>query len=113
MESEKLQIYRDTYDLVILFMQYVTTFPKKYKYTLGDRLVVKSLDLFTHIQNANRFLNQRRNYLDHFLVEFGCIKTIVRVCCEMRIFSIKQEAELTLLMTKISRQAVSWKNSSK
>lgn len=109
MVSEELPIYKDTYDLVHLFLNYTGTFPKRFKYTLGERLVTKSLDLFTCIQKANRFKENRAKHLEDFLVNFADVKTIVRFCNELRIFSIAQEAETSRLMVIIEKQAISWK----
>ena len=109
MVSEELPIYKDTYDLVRLFIDYTGQFPKRFKYTLGERLLTKSLNLFTHIQKANRFKENRAKHLDDFLVDFADVKTIVRFCNELRIFSIRQEADSTKLMISIEKQAISWK----
>lgn len=109
MVSEELPIYKDTYDLVYLFIDYTGKFPKRFKYTLGERLLTKALNLFTYIQKANRFKENRTKHLEDFLVDFADVKTIVRFCNELHIFSIIQEAEVSRLMVKIEKQAISWK----
>lgn len=54
MLASELPIYKDTFDLVSLIMDYVGTFPKAHKHTIGQKMTNVSLELFEYIQLANR-----------------------------------------------------------
>lgn len=47
--ASDLPIFRDTTDLVSYIVDVVEKFPKKYKFTLGDKLMNTSLALFEYI----------------------------------------------------------------
>lgn len=111
--ASDLPIFRDTTDLVSYIVDVVEKFPKKYKFTLGDKLMNTSLALFEYIQLANRAgtnKESRAKYLSGFLIKFELLKVIIRICEEKKIVSLKQAAHLALLTTKISKQATAWKN---
>jgi len=54
MLSSELPIYRDTYNLTSLIVDYVGAFPKLHKHTIGQRLTNVALDLFEYIQLAKQ-----------------------------------------------------------
>lgn len=54
MLTSELPVYRDTFDLVSLIMDYSVTFPKSYKHTIGLKLMNVALELFEYLQLANR-----------------------------------------------------------
>ena len=94
-------------------MDYVGTFPKAHKHTIGQKMTNVSLELFEYIQLANRSIankDYRVRMLEGFLVKFELLKVLIRLCGEKRIISIKQVARLSILTEKIGKQANSWKN---
>lgn len=69
MLASQLPVYRDTFELVSLLVDYVAIFPKSHKYTIGQKITNVSLELFEYLQLANRALiiSQRgRNILRGF-----------------------------------------------
>lgn len=69
MLASQLPVYRDTFELVSLLVDYVAIFPKSHKYTIGQKITNVSLELFEYLQLANRALiiSQRgRNILKGF-----------------------------------------------
>lgn len=108
-----LPIFKQTYELVSLLLDYVVILPKLYKHTLGSRLVDTSTSLFEYISLANRSAKDRQireKYLSGFLVKFESLKILIRLCTEKKIFSTKQAARLALLTSSIGKQATAWKN---
>lgn len=113
MLTSELPIYRDTFDLVSLLIDYVAQFPKSHKHTIGQKMTNVSLELFEYLQLANRSAGDkaaRMRMLEGFLVKFELLKVLIRLCGEKRIFSIKQLARVITLTDKIGKQATAWKN---
>lgn len=54
MLASELPVYRDTFEIVSLLMDYVAIFPKSHKYTIGQKITNVSLELFEYLQLANR-----------------------------------------------------------
>ncbi len=61
------------------------------------------------IYRANKAKN-KREYLETFLDDFEVLKLEIRLCVDMKIISIKKQAELSLLMDSIGKQIVGWRN---
>lgn len=113
MLTSELPIYRDTFELVSLLMDYVAQFPKSHKHTIGQKMTNVSLELFEYLQLANRSADDRatrRRMLEGFLVKFELLNVLVRLCGEKRIVSVKQLARIISLTDKIGKQATAWKN---
>jgi len=46
------------------------------------------------------------------LDDFELLKLEVRLCCDLKLLSLKQQAELIELMDTISKQITGWRNAS-
>ena len=113
MLASKLPIYRDTYELVSILMDYVMIFPKSHKHTIGQKITNVSLELFEFLQLANRCytdIEARIRHLEDSLVKFELLKVLLRLCNEKRIITVKQSAKLALLTESIGKQVTGWKN---
>ncbi len=113
MLASELPVYKDTFELVSILMDYVGMFPKSHKYTIGQKITNVSLELFEYLQLANRVTDNkaaRVKYLEGFLIKFELLKVLLRLCNEKRIIPIKQSARLALLVEKIGKQVTGWKN---
>lgn len=113
MLASELPVYRDTYELVSILMDYVMIFPKSHKHTIGQKITNVSLELFEFLQLANRcYTNKeaRVKHLEDFLVKFELLKVLLRLCNEKRIITVKQSAKLALLTESIGKQVTGWKN---
>lgn len=107
-----LPIYKKTYELTSLLIDYVQEFPKQFKFSIGEKIIDTSLQLFEFISLANKSSEgeARAKYLNQFLLKFEILKTLIRLCSEKKIISIKQTAAIAMLTTSISKQATAWKN---
>ena len=108
--ASELKVYRDTYKLVSLVMDFTGNFPRKYKYTLGQQIDGTALELFEYIQLANMFRHNRVTHLSGFIVKFEKLKTLIRLGGEKKCLSIGQQANIAQLTESIGRQIVAWKN---
>ena len=106
--AKDLQIYKDTYELVNKLVKYTENFPRKHKFTLGEKLIKVALELFEYIQLANMSIENRQRHLMGFTIKFELLKTILRLCFDRRLFSEAQAADICRLTTVIGRQATAW-----
>lgn len=110
--AQDLPIYRTTFELASVIIDYVQQFPRAFKFNLGDKLVDASLALFEYILLANRSWKNRSarvTYIQEFLLKFEHLKVLIRLCTEKRIISLKQASRLALLTDSIGKQAAGWK----
>ncbi len=106
-----LPVYRDTYKLILKIFEFTKDFSREYKYTLGQDMKRDVLMLVRSIYRANRNTDKRQ-YLEEFLDNFEILKLEIRLCVDMKLVSIKKQAELTMLLDSIGKQATAWKNKS-
>ena len=93
----ELPVYKASYDLLIGIFQFTKDFPKEYKYTLGQDMKRDGIQLVRSIYRANKS-KDKREYLEQFLDDFEVLKLEIRLCVDMKILSIKKQAELSQMM---------------
>jgi hypothetical protein len=70
------------------------------------------LTLVRSIYRANKCKNKEA-YLEQFLDEFEVLKLEIRLCNDLHLITIKQQAHLALSMETIGRQITGWRNASR
>jgi hypothetical protein len=80
--------------MVLKIFEYTKDFPKEYKYTLGQDMKRDGIQLVRSIYRANKAKN-KTEYLEQFLDDFEVLKLEIRLCVDMKILSIKKQAELS------------------
>jgi hypothetical protein len=83
--------------MVLKIFEYTKDFPKEYKYTLGQDMKRDGIQLVRSIYRANKS-KDKREYLEQFLDDFEVLKLEIRLCVDMKILSIKKQAELSQMM---------------
>ena len=110
MIAKELQVYQDTYKFVRMVANVQKNYSKQFKYVLGAKTLDTALLLFEYIQQANMFRDNRRVYLNGFIVKFETTKTLLRLADDFHQINVNQRAEMLPLMEKIGRQITAWKN---
>ena len=95
--------------LILKIFEYTKDFPKEYKYTLGQDMKRDGIQLVRSIYRANKSKN-KGEYLEQFLDDFEVLKLEIRLCVDMKILSIKKQAELSGMMESIGKQITGWRN---
>jgi len=106
-----LPVFKDVYKLILLIFQYTKDFPKEYKHGLGNDLKRDGIVLVRSIYRANK-AKSKVVYLEEFLDDFEVLKLEIRLCADMKIISLKKQAQLSLLMDGIGKQITAWRNAS-
>jgi len=107
-----LPVFQDVYRLVLLLFQYTTNFSREYKFTLGQDMKRDGIVLVRSIYRANK-AKEKGSYLEQFLDDFELLKFEIRLSVDLHLITIKQQAELTLLLTSIGKQITGWRNASR
>ncbi len=87
--------------------EYIKVFPKEYKYALGQDMKRDGIQLVRSIYRANKSQN-KSEYLEQFLDDFEALKLEIRLCVDMKILSIKKQAELSEMLESIGKQITGW-----
>ena len=108
---QDLPVFRDVYQLTLRIHQLTQSFAREFKYTLGQDMKRDCLALLRSIYRVNRS-RDKALLLDVFLDDFELLKLEVRLCADLKLLSLKQQAELIELMDTISKQITGWRNAS-
>jgi hypothetical protein len=104
-----LPVFKDVYIFILKIFEYTKDFPHEYKHALGQDMKRDSIQLVRSIYRANK-AKDKVAYLEAFLDDFELIKFEIRLCVDMKILSIKKQAELSKLMDGIGKQITGWRN---
>ena len=104
-----LPVFKEVYELILKIFEYTKDFPKEYKYTLGQDMKRDGIQLVRSIYRANKSKN-KGEYLEQFLDDFEVLKLEIRLCVDMKILSIKKQAEGNGMMESIGKQITGWRN---
>lgn len=107
--TEQLPVYRDVYKLITLIFQLTQSFPREYKFSLGQDMKRDSLRLVRSIYRANRSLS-KKEWLEDFLDDFELLKLEIRLSVDLRLLTLRKQAELSPLLESIGKQVTAWKN---
>ena len=107
-----LPVFKDVYALILKVFEYTKDFPREYKHTLGQDMKRDGIQLVRSIYRANK-AKDKRVYLEAFLDDFEVLKLEIRLCVDLKIMSIKKQAELSRMMTSIGKQITGWRNAQK
>ncbi len=107
-----LPVFKDTYKLTLRLFELTQHLPREYKFTLGQDIKRDCIHLVRSIYRANK-CHEREKYLEEFLDDFEVLKLEVRLCTDLHLFTIKQQANLALQMDGIGKQITGWRNSTR
>ena len=108
-QYQDLPVFRDVYRLTLSVHQLTQSFSREFKFTLGQDMKRDCLGLLRSIYRVNRS-RDKAPLLDAFLDDFELLKLEVRLCADLKLFSLKQQAELIELMDTIAKQITGWRN---
>lgn len=108
------QIYLDCRKLIDVILDVTPSFPRAYKFTIGNKMHEISVRLISEITAAyiNRDRATRIQHLVNFQSEFEVLKTLVRIAGERKwILGKSRYANIIELLDAIGKQSTAWKNS--
>ncbi|MBQ9207297.1 MAG: four helix bundle protein [Treponema sp.] len=106
-----LPVFNDVYGLSLRLFQLTSNFPREYKFTLGQDMKRDCINLVRYIYRANK-AKEKSQYLEEFLDHFEILKFEIRLCTDLKLITMKHQAELASKMNSIGRQITAWRNAS-
>ena len=107
--TEQLPVYRDVYKLIRIVFDFTQTFPREYKYSLGQDMKRDAINLTRSIYRANRSVS-KKEWLEDFLDNFEILKLEIRLCVDLRLLTLRRQSEISPLLESIGKQVTAWKN---
>lgn len=98
------------YDFVLWLLPKVESFPKSYRFTVGDRLTSNGLDMLTSIVNAaysQKKESQLRDASDHV----NAIRYLLRLSKDLKLMSVDSYGFSAERLDEIGRMLGGWRKS--
>lgn len=114
MLSEQLQIYRDTFKLCQALLSYNNNISKTVRYGMYADCLSMSCEALDCIYVANSDVSKRYEALGRYICLIGGVRSRIRLLSEnekWRYLSVRQQHTLMLILDKVNRQAIGWRNS--
>lgn len=113
MLTKNLPITREVKKLRNTIIGYTADFPRRFKYTIGDRMINTVLDLNKYIRRANEETNpqNRAYYIRELRYLIEDLEDLTDCCLEHKIISTKQVAQVALFVDSIGKQSTGWLHS--
>jgi four helix bundle protein len=111
---ENLPVYKASYDLLLEVYEVCRRLPRDHRFTIGERLQKRLMDLMVQIYHANSNTNEfKAEYLRlarEYVVE---IKLYIRLLHDMKQIATRRVASLTEKVESVSKQLTAWAKSVK
>lgn len=105
-----LPVYKSTYDLLIVIYKFTKDFTKEYKYTIGEKLKLETMELLTLIYKANS-KRDKNDILQEAREKIEVIRLFIRLMKDLQQISIKQFVATNLAVENVSKQLAGWQKS--
>lgn len=109
---ENLPVYKQSYDLLLDIYGMSKNLSRDYRYTIGEELKKKVMDLMVCIYHANGSVNEGKGVhlklAREYIVE---IKLYIRLLADLKQVSVRKLADLTEKTESISKQLSAWEKS--
>ena len=110
--TERLSIYLKVYQLIKFLYGRVRSFPKEYKYTLGEEITRLAWQCIDNIIEANALPDNKKYIkISELSCSFDKLKTRLRIVQEINLISIKQFSHIQVYyMKEIGEMIGGWLN---
>ena len=108
---QDLPVFRDVYALTGKVFMFTQGFPREYKFTLGQDMKRDCLTLLRSIYRVNK-ARDKVEHLEGFLDDFELLRLEIRLSTDLKLLSVRQQADLVEVMDKIGKQITGWRNAS-
>jgi four helix bundle protein len=109
---ENLPVYKASYDLLLELYEVCKNLPRDHRFTIGERLKEKLMDMMVCIYHANSTTNESKaahlKQAREYMVE---IKLYIRLLHDMKQLSVRRFAVLTEKTESVSKQLTAWAKS--
>ncbi len=111
MKSDKkigLPVYKASYDLLLYAFQLIKNMRKDYKYTAGEKIREKTMELVMNIYRANKE-KEKIKKIEEAQENIEKVRLLFRLLHDLRQISLKHFIEVNKKIEDVSRQLTGWR----
>lgn len=106
---DNLPVFKDTYDLLLLFIRISANLQRDFRYTIGQELKKELMDLCISIYQANG-TTEKEFFISEGRKKMVVVKLDFRILHDTKQISTKQFAMFADKAENISKQLTAWNN---
>jgi|TARA_Y100000310_G_C20560054_1_gene752603 four helix bundle protein len=114
MISKEIQILPKIYDMILWYSPKISQYPKKYKYTIGERITNTQLAILERIIEAKyTSSNKKKHFLRQANLNLEKLRFLVRLSKDLQCISIKEFEFISKNINEIGQMIGGWEKWSK
>jgi len=104
---DNLPVYKASYDLLVEIFQFVKSFNKEYKYTVGEKLKDETLEMIMNIFRANS-RQQKKEVIQRARENIEVIRVLLRLTKDLKQININKFVTINEKIENVSKQLAGW-----
>ena len=105
---DNLPVYKASYDLLVEIFGFVKTFPREYKYTIGEEIKKETLRIIQMVYRANSDRNRRQEYIRDARAHVETLRLYLRLSKDLNQIGLTRFVSLSEGLETISKQLYFW-----
>ncbi len=106
-QSSELPLISKTYDLVLWSCQHLASFPRSYRFTLGQKLELRLYDVLEKLLRA-KYSRERAGILREVNLELELLRFQFRLACELKCLSVQSYGHAVRTVHEIGQMVGGW-----
>jgi four helix bundle protein len=104
-----IPIFQKTYELYQLFYQFSPHFPKKDRYTIGQKIENSMLEVIEGVVTASQLpKSEKLPILQKTSTKLDLLKVLIRLCKDLKILDNKKYFQLESYLQEIGKMLGGW-----
>lgn len=108
----EVKILPALYDFIVWFSPKLSNYPKKYKYTLGDRILSLQLEILESIIDAKYSSSKKSHFLRKANLQLEKLRFLIRLSKDLLCISITQYEYAAKSINEIGKMVGGWEKHS-
>lgn len=105
---DNLPVYKTSYDLLVDIFEFVKSFPREYKYTIGEEIKREMLGVIQMVYRANSNKLRRKEYLAEARSHVETLRLYLRLAKDLNQIGVKRFVVLNENIESVSKQLYFW-----
>ena len=105
-----LPVYKASYDLLLEIFNFTKNLPREYRYTTGEEIKKKNMEMVINIYRANRSYS-KEDIILAAIENLEIIRLHLRVLKDLKQISLKKFIQINEKVENVSKQLTAWKRS--
>ncbi len=97
------------YDLTLWLIHKVEKFPRSHRFTLGDRIIGRALDLLEALSGAAWAGANKGAFLDHAQRHVNGLRLLLRLAVDLKLLTVNAQEFAAAKLEEIGRMTAGWR----